>query len=137
MIEKSVVLNCPVHEAFDLFTRRVSEWWPQSHRLTKDPQSQLFMEPEGRFWERSLDGRELELGRVLSWEPPHRITLDFYLGTGAIQPTAVEVTFTPEDGRTRVAVVHRAKPDSQDVFALRAAVFDKSWDAVLAALVLR
>lgn len=131
MIQKSIVLHCPPPEAFELFTSRVSEWWPQSHRLTKDPESQLFMEAGGRFWERARDGREMDLGRVLSWEPPHRLTLDFYLGTGSSQPTAVEVT--SEHERTRVTVHHR-KPESQELWTQRAARFDQSWDAVLTAL---
>jgi uncharacterized protein YndB with AHSA1/START domain len=134
MIQKSILLRCSPQEAFDLFTRRVSEWWPPSHRLTKDPDSELFLESAGRFWERSRDGREMELGRVLAWDPPHRLTLDFYLGSSAEQPTAVEVTFTPEQHGTRVTVDHRPKPESEELWSRRAPVFAKSWDAVLAAL---
>lgn len=134
MIEKSVWLRCPAGEAFTLFTERVSEWWPKTHRLTKDPDSQLHLEADGRFWERSQDGREAELGRVLAWEPPHRLLLDFYMGTSAARPTAVEVTFTPEENGTRVTVHHRAKPESEELWNLRAPVFENSWIAVLAAL---
>ena len=134
MIQKSILLRCGVAEAFELFTSRVSEWWPQSHRLTKDPESQLFMERGGRFWERARDGREKDLGHVVSWEPPRRLVLDFYLGTSAAQPTAVEVTFAPEGGCTRVTVNHRAKPESVEIWTQRAARFETSWNAVLEAL---
>lgn len=137
MIQKSIRLHCSPEQAFQLFTGSVSLWWPPTHRLSKDPESQLFMEPAGRFWERAPDGRELELGRVLEWEPPHRLRLDFYLGTNAAQPTAVEVTFTPEEDGTRVTVHHSAKPESQTLWTQRASVFEKSWDAVLAALAQR
>jgi uncharacterized protein YndB with AHSA1/START domain len=137
MIRKSILLHCPPDEAFELFTGRISEWWPKTHRPTKDPESELFLEPGGRFWERSRDGREIELGRVLTWEPPHRLVLDFYIGTNAAQPTDLEVTFISENEGTRVTVHHRAKPESEDLWALRAPVYEKSWESVLAALATR
>jgi uncharacterized protein YndB with AHSA1/START domain len=134
VIRKSILLHCPLDEAFRLFTARISEWWPKTHRLTKDPDSELFLEPDGRFWERARDGREIELGRVLAWEPPHRLALDFYLGTNPNQPTALEVTFASELEGTRVTIHHRSKPESEELWTLRAPVFEKSWEAVLAAL---
>jgi uncharacterized protein YndB with AHSA1/START domain len=134
MIQKSILLHCEPDGAFELFTRRISEWWPETHRLTKDPESELFLEPTGRFWERACDGREMELGKVLVWEAPNRLALDFYMGTNAAQPTQVEVTFTAEDGGTRVTVKHGPRPESADLWKQRAQVFEKSWEAVLAAL---
>ncbi len=134
MIEKSVLLACPPEKAFQLFTAQVTEWWPKTHRLTRDPESQLFLEPSGRFWERARDGREMDLGRVRAWEPPHRLALDFYMGTNPAQPTSVEVTFTPEDQGTRVSVHHRPLPESQELWQQRAPVFQRSWEAVLQAL---
>ena len=134
MIQKSILLRCPPDEAFQLFTARVSEWWPPTHRLTKDPESELFLEQTGRFWERARDGREAELGRVLVWQPPLRLALDFYMGTNASQPTALEVTFSVENEGTRVTVHHRPKPESEALWNQRAPVFERSWDAVLAAL---
>jgi uncharacterized protein YndB with AHSA1/START domain len=134
MIEKSVVLPCPREKAFQLFTERISEWWPATHRLTKHPESELFLEQTGRFWVRAGDGSENELGRVLVWEPPQRLALDFYIGTSAAQPTAVEVTFSEENGGTRVTVRHRPKPESESVWNQRAPLYEKSWSAVLGCL---
>lgn len=137
MIRKSILLRCPPDEAFHLFTAQISEWWPKTHRLTKDPESELFLERTGRFRERARDGREMELGRVLAWEPPYRLALDFYMGTGPDQPTAVEVTFTAESEGTRVTVHHRPKPESEELWQQRAPVFQRSWEAVFEALVNR
>jgi len=131
VIQKSVFLRCQPQEAFELFATRISEWWPVTHRPTKDPESELFLEESGRFWELARDGREMELGRVRVWEPPHRLALDFYLGTNAEQPTAVEITFTAEDEGTRVTVHHQAKPESADLWNQRAPVFERSWESVL------
>jgi uncharacterized protein YndB with AHSA1/START domain len=137
MIQKSVLLRCPPDGAFQLFTERISEWWPPTHRLTKDPESKVFLEQTGRFWERAQDGREIELGRVLVWDPPHGLTLDFYMGTNSAQPTAVEVTFNAENEGTRVTVHHRPKAESATLWNQRAPVFERSWEAVLAALATR
>lgn len=134
MIQKSVLLALPPVQAFDLFTARISEWWPPAHRPSKDPQSTVLLEPAGRFWELAGDGREFDLGRVLEWDPPHRLMLDFYLGTSAAQPTAVEVTFTAEDTGTRVEVRHKPKPESESLWTQRAPVYERSWQAVLQAL---
>jgi uncharacterized protein YndB with AHSA1/START domain len=134
MIRKSVPLHCDAEEAFQLFTARISEWWPHSHRPAKDPDSKLVLEETGRFSELARDGREIELGRVLAWQPPHRLALDFYVGTNPAQPTAVEVIFTPESDGTRVTIHHRPKPESRDLWNQRAPVFERSWEAVLSAL---
>ena len=137
MIEKSIWLRCPPAQAFELFTSGVSDWWPKTHRPSKDPGSELFLERSGRFWERARDGREIELGRVLEWEPPHRLAPDFYIGTSADRPTAMEATFIAENGGTRVKIHHRAKPESEEAWSQRAPVYERAWDAVLEALASR
>ena len=60
--------------------------------------------------------------------------LDFYLGTGPAQPTAVTVRFVAEGEGTRVNIEHRAKLESEAVWEQRAPIYRRSWDAVLAAL---
>ena len=135
MIEKSVLLPLDPVAAFQLFTGRVAEWWPVSHRPSKDSSSVLHLEASGRFFERAADGREFELGRVVEWEDPHRLVLDFYMGSTVDRPTSVEVTFVPEADGTRVQVRHRAKPESEELWTSRAAVFEKSWASVLSSLV--
>jgi uncharacterized protein YndB with AHSA1/START domain len=134
MIEKSVFLPRLPEEAFALFAERISEWWPESHRPSKDGLSQLRILPSGRFRERSRVGREFDLGLVRDWDPPSLIVLDFYLGTDQEHPTEVTVRFTPEGKGTRVTVEHRPTVASQDLWDLRAPRYQASWDAVLAAL---
>ena len=134
MIEKTVWLACAPEAAFRLFTHRVSEWWPETHRLGKDPASELYMVESGRFFERTSDGRELEMGRLVEWVAPERLVLDFYLGTGPAQPTVVTVRFVAEGEGTRITIEHGAKPESAAVWEQRAPVYRRSWDAVLAAL---
>jgi hypothetical protein len=134
VIRKSAFLVCAPARAFVLFTERASEWWPETLRHTDDPYSEITMLANGRFCERGTDGREVELGRVMVWEPPQRLILDFYPGTDAQHPTEVVVRFAPEDGGTRVVVEHGPKPESADLWAAGAFRFERSWHLVLEAL---
>jgi hypothetical protein len=134
VIRKSAVLRCDRDRAFALFTERASEWWPPSRRHTGDRESDVVLEPAGRFFERARDGREVELGRVLAWEAPARLALDFYPGTGAEHPTHVVISFTAVDGGTLVVVEHRPTPASEALWDAGAPAFARSWDAVLAGL---
>lgn len=134
MIQRSVRLACSPEKAFALFTERISDWWPKERRHTKDPNSQLFLAPTGRFWERASDGHEVELGAVLAWEPPKRLLLDFYVGTSQEKPTQAEILFIPDEDGTRVLITHQPTPRSQDLWSQRAPLFTRSWQSVLQAL---
>jgi uncharacterized protein YndB with AHSA1/START domain len=132
---KSVVLPLAPPAAFALFTQKISAWWPPERRHTDDPDSEIFLLESGRFYERARDGREVELGRVRSWELPSRIVLDFFIATGREKPTEVEITFVAEKhGGTRVTVTHRPKPASEHLWAERVGRYERSWALVLAAL---
>ncbi|HVY44685.1 MAG TPA: SRPBCC domain-containing protein, partial [Minicystis sp.] len=117
-----------------LFTERASAWWPPDRRHTKDPESEIAMLASGRFYERARDGHEVELGRVREHSPPDLLVLDFYVGTDAAHPTEVVVRFTPEGDRTRVSIEHRPTAASEGLWSTRAPRYDRSWEAVLAAL---
>ena len=134
MIEKSVLLACPPERAFLLFTEHASSWWPEDRRHTPDPRSEIRMVAEGRFWERSREGHEVELGRVRVWEAPQRLVLDFFVGTDAEHPTEVTVSFAGEEGGTRVLVRHGPKPESAELFAKRAPAYERSWGLLLPSL---
>ena len=63
--------------------------------------------------------------RMLAWEPPHRLLLDWQIGEA--RGTEVEVTFAPEGPGSRVVLEHRgfATP------TYRAGATTSGWDAVL------
>ena len=134
MIVKSVMLPLPPPAAFELFTRKIGEWWPLDRRHTQDPASEIFLLQSGRFYERARDGHEVELGYVRSWELPRRILFDFFIATGPEKPTEVEITFAADEGGTRVTVIHRPKPSSEALWTERAPRYARSWDLVLEAL---
>jgi uncharacterized protein YndB with AHSA1/START domain len=133
VIEKSIVLAGDPNRAFQLFTARISEWWPPERRHLRDPTSRIVLS-EKRFFETDSSGNELTLGAVLVWEPPARIVLDWYPGTDREHPTRVEISFLLEANATRVVVRHGPTPRSEDLFPARAPRYEASWDLVLAAL---
>ena len=134
MIVKSVVLSCDPGRAFVLFTEHAGLWWPAGRRHTPDARSTIRMEAAGRFFERSNDGTEVELGVVHRFEAARRLLLDWYPGTGREAPTRVEVTFEAVDGGTRVTVHHSPGSAGPVAFGRNAPAYERSWDAVLAAL---
>jgi uncharacterized protein YndB with AHSA1/START domain len=130
MIEKTALLPCEPKRAFALLTERAGDWWPSDRRHTKDPESSIVIEAGGRFYERATDGTEVELGVVRVFEPPRRLVLDWYPGTGPAEPTHVEIVLAPEGEGTRVRLVHRAGPHSAHSYVKKAAAYERSWALV-------
>ena len=83
------------------------------------------------IFERTRDGRELEYGKVLVWEPPTRLKFAFYLGSGAEHPTHVDVRFVEIAGGTRVELVQELGDLSQEGFDRIAERFERSWSHVI------
>jgi uncharacterized protein YndB with AHSA1/START domain len=134
MIERTLLLPCSLERAFELLTEQAGRWWPADRRHTKDANSEIVMEAGGRFFERAADGTEVELGVVRVFEPPTRLVLDWYPGTGRAEPTHVEIVLSAEGASTRLELTHRAGPVSAEAYAKKADAFDRSWALVLAAL---
>ena len=103
-------VECPIQEAFDLWTRRTSSWWPVSHTVSAEPGLQVIFEgrPGGRIFERTPGGREVEWGEITLWEPPHRLGYLWYIRKDRADATEVEIRFKG-GGRapTRVEIEHR------------------------------
>jgi uncharacterized protein YndB with AHSA1/START domain len=133
VIEKTLLLPCSPERAFVLLTEQAGTWWPPDRRHTTDPNSAIFIERDGRFYERAGDGTEVELGVVRVFEPPRRLVLDWYPGTGPAEPTHVQIILIPEGHHTRVRLEHRAGPSSAESYSKKAAAYERSWTLVLAA----
>jgi uncharacterized protein YndB with AHSA1/START domain len=133
MIEKTLHLPCSPERAFALLTEHAGAWWPPDRRHTADPQSVIVIDAGGRFYERSVDGAEVELGIVRVFEPPHRLVLDWYPGTGPHEPTEVEIVLACDGAGTSVRLTHRRGPASADSYVKKAAAYERSWTLVCAA----
>ena len=115
-VSKSIVVDAPPARAFELFVDQ-ERWWPvKTHHLAQPAGERAVLEPfvGGRWYEVSSDGSETDWGRVLAFEPPHRILLSWQMSadwTHEPDPersSEIEVTFIAEaDNRTRLVYEHR------------------------------
>lgn len=112
-IRKSVRVNVPPEQAFRVFTDGLDRWWLRSHHIGASEMARAVLEPRkgGRWYEIGVDGTECDWGRVLVWEPPHRLMLAWQINASwTYDPefvTEVEVRFTPDEGGTTVELEHR------------------------------
>jgi uncharacterized protein YndB with AHSA1/START domain len=101
----------PASHAFEVWTRDIGRWWPSDHTATGEDGLTVILEPRagGRFFERTPDGREIDWGEVLAWEPPHRLVYSWHLRRDRADATEVEIRFVPTSmDTTRVEIEHRA-----------------------------
>jgi len=113
-VRKEVVVATAPERAFKVFTDGIDRWWPREHHIGSSPLKREVLEPGvgGRWYGVSEDGSECEVGKVMAWEPPHRlvlawqITAEWKYDAGFV--TEIEVTFTREGpNATRVVLEHR------------------------------
>lgn len=107
-IELEFTVACSPEQAFDLWTRRTSVWWPASHSLSGSPGLVVTFEPQvgGRVYERTPDGTEHDWGEVVVWEPPTRLGYLWHLAFDRSDATDVVISFLPDPAGTRVLIRH-------------------------------
>ena len=141
---RSVTVPLTAERTFELFTARMTEFWPKEHSIGTAEIADVVIEPwvGGRWFERGVDGSECDWGRVGAWEPPGRVVLLWQIGPDwRLDPelqTEVEVTFLEESpGRTRLDLRHRHLERYGEQAEQMRAVFDSpdGWTGTLAACV--
>src|SRR6266542_107177 len=77
VVRASVRVPLPPEAAFRLFTDGINQCWPlqEGYSYGGDRAREIFLEPVegGRFYERFVDGDELQVGTVRVCSPPDRI----------------------------------------------------------------
>ena len=113
----TVTVGVPVERAFGVFTgafgHLVAARVP--HRPGRHGRRQSWNPGRGgRWYERGVDGSECDWGRVLAWEPPHRLVLTWQInGQWQYDPdpahaSEIEVRFTADGpDQTTVELEHR------------------------------
>jgi uncharacterized protein YndB with AHSA1/START domain len=142
-VRKTILVKAPQAHAFAVFTECLGDWWPlQSYHIGGQPAQTAVVEPRvgGRWFERAADGSECDWGRVLVWEPPHRLVLSWDIGADwKFQPelgTEVDVRFIAEGPQTtRVELEHRRLERYGDKAGEMRTIFDSDggWGRLLAA----
>lgn len=76
-VRKTVRVNLPQAEAFEVFASGIDRWWPRTHHLGSSPMTAAVIEPfvGGRWYNSCEDGSEADFGHVLVWQPPERLML--------------------------------------------------------------
>jgi uncharacterized protein YndB with AHSA1/START domain len=115
-INKQIVVDAPIEEAFHVFTDRFGDFKPPEHNLLGAPITETVFEARvgGHIFDRAEDGSECRWARILAYEPPARVVFSWDIGpTWQIEPNTdntseVEVRFTAESPtRTKVELEHR------------------------------
>jgi uncharacterized protein YndB with AHSA1/START domain len=114
-VRASVTVAAPVEKAWRVYTEQYGTWYPKDHFLGDQPAETVIIEPHegGRWYEKQADGSEPDWGRVLAWEPPHRLVLSWTTGADwkpdpdPAHWSEVEVLFSAVAGGTRVDLEHR------------------------------
>jgi uncharacterized protein YndB with AHSA1/START domain len=107
-VRQGTLVRSEIAHTFEVFVSSIGVWWPvQRFSAGGERVVDVTVEPRlhGRVYETWADGTAVDWGRVLAWEPPHRITMTW---TSTPVTTEVELTFTALGPTlTRVAVEHR------------------------------
>jgi uncharacterized protein YndB with AHSA1/START domain len=112
----STVVNVAIDHAFRAFTRSLDGWWPREYHIGEAEMAEAILEQRegGRWYERGVDGREYDWGRVLVWEPPFRLVMTWQIdGRWQYDPnpghaSEIEVRFTATGpNQTSVQLEHR------------------------------
>ena len=113
-IVRTVTVATAPARTFELFTAHYGAWWPKGKTPAKAQHVEIIVEPcaNGRWFERDAEGVQTQWGKVLAWEPPHRLLLGWQLNSHfEYDPdflNEVEVTFQPDgQGGTVVRLEHR------------------------------
>lgn len=109
-LELAFVVAAPADHAFRVWTQDIGRWWPADHTATSEDGLVVSIDPcvGGRIYERTPDGRELDWGEILVWEPPRRFVYSWFLRRTPAEATEVEIRFiaTGSDA-TRIEIEHR------------------------------
>jgi hypothetical protein len=113
-IRKQVTVRASQATAFEVFTEGMGRWWNPEYHIGAEPVAGVVVEPRegGRWYERGDAGGECDWGRVLVWDPPQRIMLDWQINGfwqyDADLHTELDVRFIAEGpSETQVELEHR------------------------------
>ena len=134
-VRKSISVDTQIGQAFEIFTARLSEWWPlATHSIGNSITKAATVEGHlgGRIYEIHYDGAEADWGVVSIWEPPNRFGMEWKVNPEASGPTVISVHFTQREGGTEVSLSHDNWERLGDGAAEVRDRYDEGWDTVLA-----
>ena len=138
-VKKHIVVETSQQRAFRTFTDGIDRWWPRGHHIGASPLERMIIEPRpgGRWYSLCKDGSEVEVGKVVTWEPPSRVVLTWQITAqwtyAADFETEVDVRFIAEGPRrTRVELEHHLERYGADAATMKEQLEgDDAWFAML------
>jgi uncharacterized protein YndB with AHSA1/START domain len=113
-VRKSLRVKASQAHAFEVFTSGIDRWWPRAHSIGNAPVKAVAIEPRegGRWYQLCEDGSEATVGRILTWEPPHRFVVSWDINSqwkaDSTVSSEVEVRFRADGpDATLVELEHR------------------------------
>lgn len=115
-IRLSMTVPASPDHAFAIFTKGLVSWWPAEYTWSQEVLEILAIEPGqgGHCFEQGPHGFRCDWGRVLVWEPPHRLVFTWQISPkrepepNPARASEVEVRFVAEGpSHTRVEFEHR------------------------------
>jgi uncharacterized protein YndB with AHSA1/START domain len=134
-VRKSIVVPLGRTDAFDLFVRRMSEWWPlhaRSVSLENAASCHVEARVGGRLYERDRQGAEHVWGRFKVLDEGKRAVFSWHPGLPEAAATEVQVTFAPAGEGTRVDIEHRDWERLGARASFVRGLMDGGWPGVLA-----
>jgi uncharacterized protein YndB with AHSA1/START domain len=138
-VRHSVEVNGAPARVFELFTARMGSWWPMVQTPAPSRAVNVVIEPgaDGRWYEVDADGVETQWGKVIAWDPPHRLVLGWQLGKDwrfdRDLLMEVELAFTDAgEGRTLISLEHRDFEKYGAIAEERRMQIDSGWPERLA-----
>ena len=133
-LRMSFVVACEPDHAFTTWTLKASSWWPVEHTVSHEAGVEIVFEPQagGRIFERVGDGREIEWGKILDWDPPHRLRYLWHIATDPDHATDVEIVFHElANSATRVEIEHSGWERFGEIGTAWRGTNRAGWDGVL------
>jgi uncharacterized protein YndB with AHSA1/START domain len=116
VVQRQVVVDAPIEQAFTVFTGRLGDFKPPEHNMLGSPVAETVFETHvgGHIYDRGVDGTECRWARVLAFDPPNRVMFSWDISpqwqieSDPEHTSEVEVRFIAESPqRTRVELEHR------------------------------
>lgn len=138
-LRKQLKVRLATQQAFELFTAGIGKWWPLlTHSVGEEQADTCFFEGwvGGRIVEVLKDGSQSEWGKVLLWEPFHKVSFYWYPGRTPDTAQEVTVTFSETPTGTLVELLHTGWETLGAAAQARRDGYDTGWDYVLAKYVI-
>lgn len=104
-LRHTVSVPVAAEQAFEGFSEYIHLWWPVSKFSHYGPGSHVTFE-RGSLVEESEDGDQHLWGKVVHFDAPSTIVLDFTLGMETAPPTHVSLEFHEQGTATEIVLTH-------------------------------